>query len=670
MAKTSEELAIAIRHHQEGRLQAAEQIYRQILAVEPDQADAWHLLGVASAQLGKHQAGTECLRRALALRPDVAEIHSNLGNILKEQGKWDEAVACYRRALQRKPNFPSAHHNLGNVLQDQGKLDEAVVCYRRALAAAPNFAEAHNNLGNALMRQGKLDEAIHCYRRAVQRKPGYVEAHNSLGLACLEQGNLDEAVACFRTVCDLTPGFAEAHNNLGAALFQQGNLDEAAACFRRALQRKPDYAEAHNNLGLACLEQGNLDEAAACFRQVVHLESGGRPSGDNDCRGPEALRPPAVPSSPRREERNNNLVRACGKLAILLQGRLPEDDLRVLRQLSSETDLCDDARAVLHYALAQALDARGDYRAAAGHIHEANAARLAALKRRKREYLPAKHRALIDNTLATFTPQFFARVRGLGLETEQPVFILGLPRSGTTLVEQILASHPRVFGGGELSYCEDTFHALPRITKRNGTPFECAVALDGETLRQLAQQHLDRLRALGGGALRIVDKLPGNYQYLGLIRALFPRAPLIHCRRDLRDVALSCRMTKFASVPWACDPEQLLCHFEAYARVMDHWRKVLPSPPLDVDYEEVVEDTERVARRVIAWCGLDWDPACLRFYETRRPVKTASVAQVRLPIYQSSVGRWKNYEPLLGDLFSRARRIEETWFGQQQPADR
>ncbi len=223
MATISEALAIAIQHHQAGRLQAAEQIYRQILAVEPNHADALHLLGVASYQLGEYEAGIECMRRAIALMPNRADAHDNLGKALRERGRLAEAVACCQRALELKPDYAEAHNNLGAAFQEQGKLDEAVACYRRALQLKPDYAKAHNNLGIAFTDQGKLDEAIACYRRALQLKPDYDEAHN----------------------------------NLGAAFHNQGKLDEAIACYRRALQLKPDYAEAHKNCGHAWLLAGD-----------------------------------------------------------------------------------------------------------------------------------------------------------------------------------------------------------------------------------------------------------------------------------------------------------------------------------------------------------------------------------------------------------------------------
>ena len=306
MATSSEALATAIQHHQAGRLQTAEQIYRQILAAEPNHADAIHLLGVIAYQAGRLDIAVQYIRRAIGLRGDSALFHINLGNALRDQSKPDEAVACYRRALELKPDLAETHNSLGNALMDQGKLVEAVACYRRALELKPDhagaynnlgaifkaagnldealdcwrravelnphFAEAHNNLGVALKEQGKLAEAIACYRRALELRPDFAEAHNNCGVALKEQGKLDEAVACCRRALELRPGAAEVHSNLGNALKEQGKLDEALACYRRALELKPDYAEARNNFGVAFKEQGKLDEAVACYRRALELK--------------------------------------------------------------------------------------------------------------------------------------------------------------------------------------------------------------------------------------------------------------------------------------------------------------------------------------------------------------------------------------------------------------
>ena len=248
LATISEALAIAIQHHQSGRLQAAEQIYRQILAAEPNHPDTLHLLGVIAHQVGKLEVAVHYIGRAIELKGDVADFHNNLGNVLRDQGKLDEAIACYRRALKLKPDYPAAHNNLGNTLKDQGKLNEAITRYRRALELKPDFVEARINLGNALGDQGKLDESLACYHRALELKPDVAEAHYNLGVAFMDQGKLDEAIACYRRALELKPDVAEVHNNLGNVLKDQGKLDEALTCHRRALQLKPHFAGAHSNL--------------------------------------------------------------------------------------------------------------------------------------------------------------------------------------------------------------------------------------------------------------------------------------------------------------------------------------------------------------------------------------------------------------------------------------
>ena len=442
---------------------------------------------------------------------------------------------------------------------------------------------------------------------------------------------------------ELQPDDALAHNNLGNALREQGKVDEAVACCRRALELRPDHAVAHNSLGIALRDRGELDEAILCHRQAI------------------ASSERALQIRPQSTSGRNILGTAFAQLALILGGRLPEEDLTALRHLLSNPNISGSSRIAPAFGLARVLDARCNCEEAAEHLREANALRSADLRARHKEYEPAKHRSFVDSLITTWTPQLFARLSGSGLESELPVFIFGLPRSGTTLTEQILASHSQVFGAGELTYCGDTFQSLPQAMLRDGTPLECLRDLDRKTARNLAQQHVDRLQPHDRQALRIVDKMPDNYHHLGLISILFPRARLIHCRRDLRDVAVSCWMTDFTAISWAFDPVHIACRFEEYRRLMDHWQEVLPVPYLNVDYEEMVDDLEGTVRRIIEWCGLEWEPGCLRFHETRRPIRTASVVQVRQPIYKTSVGRWKNYEKSLGDLFSRVERLN---FGQ------
>jgi tetratricopeptide (TPR) repeat protein len=685
MATISQALAMAIQHHNAGRLQAAEQIYRRILAVEPNHADAWHLLGLIAHRTGSHEVAAEyigrairlhgnvaayhynlgntfkdqgklpeavaCYRRAGELEPDYVDAHNNLGAALRDLGKLDEAVACLRRVLELKPDYAAAHNNLANVLKDQKKLAEAVACYRRALELKPDFAEAHSNLGVALKEQGKLDEAVACYRRAVELKPDYVEALNNLGAALRDQGKPDEAVACLRRALQRNPDFTDAHNNLGNALKDQGKLDEAVACYRRVLELKPDFAEAYNNLGNALKEQRKLDEAVACYRRAMELKPDFAAAHNNlgmvleergEFQAAEDCFRAAIGHDPR-------FALAHYHLTELLGGKLPQQDLELLQRLLEETEITDAQRSLLHFGLARVLDARGQYAEAAAHLDRGNALQGSEWRKSGQDYDPNEHEFLVTQTIRVSTPDFFQGVCGFGSPSELPVFVVGLPRSGTTLIEQILASHSQVFGAGETTLTRDTMTALGG---RNAEFIEGLSRLDRQTAVRLAARHLERLRGFSPAALRIVDKTPDNYLSLGLLASLFPRAKLVHCRRDPRDVAVSCWLAHFEEVRWASDQQHLASRFQQYQRIMEHWRKVLPSPLLEVDYEETVADLEGVARKLVAWCGLAWEPACLEFHKAKRPVRTASVVQVRQPVFSTSVGRWKHYQRALAPLFA------------------
>ncbi len=398
----------------------------------------------------------------------------------------------------------------------------------------------------------------------------------------------------------------------------QGHFEQAQAHYREALRHKPDLPVAHAALGTVREELGDFQDAEHCWRTALRHD-------------------------PRQ-------AGAYAALATLRRGKLPDDDLLALRKLLADPDLNDARRGALHFGLAQVLDARGAYDEAAESLRQANALALAGARKRGQGYDPAEHARFVSGMLSVCTPAFFERVRGFGLEGERPIFIVGLPRSGTTLTEQVLASHSQVFGAGELRFGRDDFEALAAGDDRG---LEALGRLDQPAARRVGEQHLARLRELNADRPRVADKMPDNYLYLGLLAALFPKAKFVHCRRDLRDIAVSCWMTNFRHIRWANDPDHIAARFEQYLRLTDHWKQVLPVPVLEVDYEETVADLEGVARRLVGWCGLDWEPACLAFHEGKRPVRTASVSQVRQPIYKRSVARWKHYEKSLGALFDR-----------------
>jgi tetratricopeptide (TPR) repeat protein len=605
----------------QGKHETAAAQFREALRLRPDAPMVHNNLGNALRLLGDKAQAVASFRQALRINPALAEAHSNLGQLLLELHQPDEAAGHCREAVRLRPDLPDAWNNLGNVLREQGQLREARACYAEALRLNPNLALTYSNMGQALQEEGKLDDAVGWYQRGLQLDPGSARIHCNLASALEEQDRHGEAGAAYETALRLDPGHAEGHSGLGSVLHEQGHFEEAKARFREAIRLQPDLAAAHCNLGTVLEELNDFDAAQACFREALRHDPGH--------------------------------AGAYGQLATMLRGRLPEADRAAMEERLADPNLPAAKRLALHFGLAQVHDARGAYDQSAGHLEQANALRRAEWQKRGQAYDPAEHTRFVDDLLAAFPPAYFERVRGFGLETERPVFIVGLPRSGTTLIEQVLASHAEVFGAGELRFARETFESLPGLLNREATPVECIPGIDRATAGRLAEQHLERLRGLNEQALRVADKMPDNYLYLGLIATLFPRAKLIHCRRDLRDVAVSCWMTNFRQIRWAFNPDDIASRFRAYRRVMDHWRRVLPVPLLEVDYEKTVADLEGVARRLVAWCGLEWEPACLAFHENRRPVRTASVTQVRQPIYQHSVGRWRHYEKALGALFAQ-----------------
>jgi tetratricopeptide (TPR) repeat protein len=635
-----------------GRLEQAAASCRAALRLRPHSPEAANNLGLAVLGQGKTDEAIAQFGEALRLKPDNAMACNNLGNALRLRGDLQEAEAQFRRSVALETGLAEAHSNLGQLLLERHRPHESLEYLRVAVRLRPGLAEAHNNLGNALREVGRMAEARQSYGEALRLNPALAMTYNNMGQALQEANALDEAHAWYERALQLDPNSARFHGNFGSLLAQQERYDEAAARYELALRLDPAYAEAHCGLGGVRHEQGHLEQAQAHYRAALHCNPDlptahaalGRVREElGDFAEAERCWRTALRHDPRQ-------AGAHAQLATLLRDRLPDDDLAALCQLLTDPDLADARRSALQFGLAQVHDARGAFAEAAELLRQANALALAVARRRGQGYDPAEHARFVSGMMATCTPAFFGRVRSFGLNSERPIFIVGLPRSGTTLTEQILASHSRIFGAGELRLARDDFEAL---APQADAALQGLAGLDQATARRIGEQHLKRLEELNADRPHVADKMPDNYLYLGLLAMLFPRAKFIHCRRDPRDIAVSCWMTNFRQIRWANDPDHIAGRFEEYRRIMEHWRRVLPVPVLEVDYEETVADLEGVARRLLDWCGLDWEPACLAFHEGQRPVRTASVSQVRQPVYQRSVARWKHYESALCALFDR-----------------
>jgi tetratricopeptide (TPR) repeat protein len=535
-------------------------------------------------------------------------------------GRLGEAERIYRQILAVDSHNADSLHLLGMIEFQRGNHDAAVQLIGQAIALAGDQAQYHSNLAIILRAQDRLDDAAACCKRALALQPGWAEVHTNLGNILLAQGNAADAAACHERALALKPDLAEGFWNLGNAREGEGRLEEAAACYARALEIRPDYVSAHHSLGNLLTDLGRFDEALTHSDRAIAIE-------------------PAYAAAHYQRSRIKVFHRGDAELAALedlaLAGNLPASDA-----------------VLIHFALAKALEDTGDYARAFRHLRQGN-----ALKRGLIHYDEGATLALFRRVASVFHKGLFDRFRETGDPSPVPVFVLGMPRSGSTLIEQILASHPQIQAAGELGYLEKM---APEW--RAGDPPapypECLSDVDGNELRELGRAYLARLPIRDPSVLLIVDKTLGNFLHVGLIRLILPNAKIIHTMRDPIDTCVSCYSKLFtAGLPFTFDLGELGRYYRAYREIMLHWRASLPSGAmLDVSYEEVIADLEGQARRLIGHCGLRWDDRCLEFHKTERPVRTGSSVQVRSPLFQSSLDRWRRYESELAPLLVELKR--------------
>jgi tetratricopeptide (TPR) repeat protein len=603
---------------QQGRFGDAAKLFRRATKVDRGSADAHHHLAVALSGLDCDEEAIERYRKALAIKPDLAEAHNNLAHTLQRSGRMEQAITHYGNALAIRPDYPEARNNLGIALQALGRSAEAMAQYEMALAARPRYADAHKNLGNLLGAARRYAEAAAHYQAALSIRPNDFESHAALGNILRWLDRPDGAIAHYGKALSINPAFIEAHVGLGLARHMLGRSEEAIGHYRTALEIDPTHVEAYSGLGDALQALGRLRESSLAFAQAADL-------------------------TPNK---------AGGYWNLANSKRFAEDDLHFARMKELARDdasLTTDERIDLHFALGKAFADVEDRQRSFRHLRRSN-----SLKRGQIDYDEAAALGRLMRIESAFTAALMGEKQGQGDPSAVPVFIVGMPRSGTTLIEQIIASHPKVFGAGELRVMANLAEA---IVDSSGTLFPEAIpAMSGQHLRRLGGDYLRAVARLAPAAERVTDKMPGNFALAGLIHLTLPNARIIHVCRDPRDTAFSCFSILFArGHEFSYDLSELGRYLVAYQRLMDHWRVVMPQAMLEVRYEEVVAEFEPQARRIIAHCGLEWDDACLAFHQTARSVRTASATQVRQPIYRTSIGRWRPYEDELQQLLRTLR---------------
>lgn len=688
-------LQLAADHHNAGRLQQAEQILQKILHAVPQQPDALNLMGALAHRVGKMDIAASYFEKACNAAPDNAQFHANLCEALRSTGKPDDAAAAGRKAISLDPDHVGAYSNLGIALFDLGDHEAAKQMHEKALQKNPQYAPSLNNLGSIYHDANDHDKAEQYYRQAIAANPDYLEPQNNLGETLLRTYRYDDAAAILETVVRKNPHYVEALCNLGYTYLNNDRPDDARAQFRNALHIKPDHAkalvglariarekqqnteaqtlldtalshepeltEARTLQGTIYLEDGFPDQARACFNDIlaidpdhesarlglghIYLEEGDFAAAKDLFSGVLDHKEGSIPALFCLAQAQK--VKKDSRLVPLLQQKEKDDSPLPRKQT-----------LYLHFALGKMYDDLGDHHTAFTHYIKG-----CRLQRETIDYdADVKDRQFAD-VRSIFTPAFIAANRtdpsaATARADNLPVFIVGMPRSGTTLTEQIIASHPDAYGAGELFDLLDVAGWRSHDNTSQPPRFPHHIAdCDPADFDTMAHDYLDRLR----GHLpsqhtdtpkRITDKMPINFMNIGLIHMLFPRATIIHVNRHPLDTCISCFTRLFAhNQNNTYDLYELGRFWRAYKHMMDYWRDSLPDGRIyDLQYEDLVTDTETEARKLIDHCGLTWDDACLDFHKTQRNIRTASVTQVRQPIYKSSMARWKRYDDFLGPL--------------------
>ncbi|MCK4873504.1 MAG: tetratricopeptide repeat protein [Phycisphaerales bacterium] len=669
-------------HHRRGELQQAEALYRQVIALCPDHAETMHRLGAIALRRRRVREAVEFNRRAVSLDCSNAKYHLYHGNALFAAGQLNEAISSYGEALRLQPGWAEALNNLGSTYEARGELSRACDYYQQAASAKPQWITARLNHARILASQGRFDQAAREYHgvlashtdhpvalgelarvytmtdradealrfasRAVAADPKNPRWRLYLGNVLLSCGRFAEASASLREATRLAPDWPEGHHSLATALQALGRLDEAAVVFSRAVELKPGWAMANASLGFALLNQRRLDEALAAFRRAIEIEPDQPQAIAGQARilglrgdatkAHEILRE-AVVRHPNEPAIVSGYVTTCRRV-----GR-HEDGIACTEALLASGSISDEDRSGLCMRLSELHNDAGRYD-------------LAFLAARDGNELRLKHGRSFDSLSRPFDEQIGVfqseALRDLpqaSRDASMLVFIVGMPRSGTSLVEQIFATHPKAHGAGERQDIELLGKTLSEHAPAGETYPACLTQLSGDQLDAAADAHIAKIRELAPEAHRISDKTPHNFLHLGLISLLLPGAKIIHCMRHPLDTCVSCYMNEFlATHSYACDLTALGTYYRHYCRLMRHWKKTLDLPILDIAYEDVVADQRGMTARLLDFCGLEWDEACMRFHKNTRLVNSPSYDQVRQPLYAGSVARYRRYGAHLDPL--------------------
>ncbi len=650
-AKIADLLEKAVVRHRRGEFVSAAGLYRRVLRARPDHADALHLLGLTELEQGREQRAETLIRKAVSQRPDDPVYRHALANVLNRQGRLEDARQELETALRQDPTLARGWGALGEVCGRLGRHDEAVAAYARAAELEPMQPAVFIGLAVACAAAGQVDAAVRAARRAHELAPSDTRIQRQVAELAARLDRWALAAACYEALVRLEPDNFQNLNDLSRAHFENHDFERAAAACRRLIEREGPSAGRLLDLARIALRGHRLEDAIANVEQAIALAPDMAEAhvtlaryhifaGDYGA-AREALRAAL--------DRDPAYAGAYLQLAEI-DGLEPDGpDLDALCALAETPRLSPLARSQAGFALARLLEARGEHDAAFARLAQANSDQAEAYGQGGFSYDPGNQERFIDDVIARFNGDRFKAIEARGSDSAVPVFILGMPRSGTTLVEQILSSHPDFFGAGERGDLRRLYAQFEVLCQHD--PEAAMAPAIAARAREWADNYFASLPEDAREAARVSDKMPINFLYLGLAAFLFPNARIIHVRRDPLDTCLSIYWRAFPpAYTFAHDLANLGHFYTQYDRLMRHWRRHLPLAMLEVRYEDLIASPEETSRRLVDFCGLEWDAACLNFHENRRPAFTFSELQVRKPIYTSSVGRWQRFRDQLAPL--------------------
>lgn len=648
------------------RFDDAEAKARAWLEADPNDPNMLRILGVALTRQNKLEEANRRLTHVVRLAPNFGPAYENLAEAQLLLGEVNKAIASYKAAVKHNPNSQSAKNRLAEILALVGSGEEADELFQKAIDADPERASLVEAM--ELVRAEKLDQAEAIYRDILRRQPDHVDALRLLGVLYSRQEKANEAEALFRRAVSLAPDFWTGWMNLGTALNEQQKFIEAEEALKTALSLKPKNVHTLEQLGSTCMKDGRMEEAQAYLQQALAVKEDHFPAllvmgHVLKTIGQQAE---AIEAYTKCAAVKPDFGEVYWSLANLKTYRFDDGqvaDMQSQMAALDQTPEAEDSEINFLFALAKSFEDRKDYEKAFEHYALGN-----EKKRLKIAYDPIDFETQVERLIDVFTADFFKEREGQGCQDDAPIFIVGLPRSGSTLQEQILASHSQVEGTAELHYllrlATDT-----GLNRLDGIKYPQSVLEQKPyQLKALGEEYLELTQAHRTGARYFTDKLPNNFIGIGFLHAILPNAKVIDARRHPLDSCLGGFKQLFArGQTFTYDFYDLAHYYSQYVRLMEHWDSVLPGKVLRVNYEDVVADLDTNVRRVAEHCGLEWEESMLRFYETKRAVKTASSEQVRQPIYSGSVNLWRRYEAYLGDLIDFLEPVLMTLPADQRP---